>query len=186
MMTGSSKLYIFKGHLFSQMLYPRCGGKRRHSIVNVCHLLGSSAFLRQHCIAFKRTATPAAVLTLSCLAIRRTAHKLELQLSMFLHDLQASMQFTEAQQQDLMLLRRLFYGKLGVLARERKECLKRMPFGAAATGHEVNGRLAEVVTIAQELHDVTAAEYQTKLQFTSAYRRGVRISVLFVHISSTL
>ncbi len=106
--------------------------------------------------------------------MRQTTHKLELQPSMFLHDLQAAMQFTEAQQQDLMLLRRLFYGKLGVLARERKECLKRMPFGAAATGHEVNGRLAEVVTIAQELHDITAAEFQTKLQFTSAYRRGVR------------
>ncbi len=101
-------------------------------------------------------------------------HKLEFQGSMFLHDLQAAMQFTEAQQQDLMLLRRLFYGKLGVLARERKECLKRMPFGAATTAHEVNSRLAEVVTIAQELHDITAAEFQTKLQFTSAYRRGVR------------
>ena len=110
--------------------------------------------------------------------------KLELQGSMFLHNLQAAMQFTEAQQQDLMLLRRLFYGKLGVLARERKECLKRMPFGAA-TGHEVNSRLAEVVTIAQELHGITAAEFQTKLQFTSAYRRGVRLSVLFVQTSTT-
>ncbi|KAA6419986.1 MAG: hypothetical protein FRX49_10008 [Trebouxia sp. A1-2] len=89
------------------------------------------------------------------------------------HDLLAAMQFTEAQQQDLMLLRRLFYGKLGVLARERKECLKRMPFGAATTAHEVNSRLAEVVTIAQELHDITAAEFQTKLEFTSAYRRGI-------------
>ena len=87
--------------------------------------------------------------------------------------LQAAMQFTEAQQQDLMLLRRLFYGKLGVLARERKECLRRVPLGAAMTDHEVNGRLAEVLSTAQELRDITAAEFQTKLQFTSAYRRGV-------------
>lgn len=88
------------------------------------------------------------------------------------------MQFTEAQQQDLMLLRRLFFGKLGVLARERRDCLKRMPYGAAATSHEMNIRLSEVVAIAQELHDITAAEYQTKLQFTSAYRRGVRVLCL--------
>ncbi len=87
--------------------------------------------------------------------------------------LQSAMQFTEAQQQDLMLLRRLFFGKLGVLARERRECLKRMPYGAAATAHDMNSRLAEIVTIAQELHEITAAEFQTKLQFTSAYRRGV-------------
>lgn len=84
------------------------------------------------------------------------------------------MQYTEAQQQDLMLLRRLFYGKLGVLARERRECLRRVPLGAAMTDHEVNSRLAEVVATAQELRDITAAEFQTKLQFTSAYQRGVR------------
>ena len=89
--------------------------------------------------------------------------------------LQAAMQYTEAQQQDLMLLRRLFYGKLGVLARERKECLRRVPLGAAMTDHEVNSRLAEVVATAQELRDITAAEFQTKLQFTSAYRRGVSL-----------
>ena len=90
--------------------------------------------------------------------------------------LQAAMQYTEAQQQDLMLLRRLFYGKLGVLARERKECLRRVPLGAAMTDHEVNSRLAEVVATAQELRDITAAEFQTKLQFTSAYRRGVSLA----------
>ena len=57
---------------------------------------------------------------------------------------QAALQFSEAQQEDLMLLRRLFYGKLGVLSRSRKDCLKRMPFGAATTAAEINGRLAEV------------------------------------------
>ena len=87
--------------------------------------------------------------------------------------LQAAMQYTEAQQQDIMLLRRLFYGKLGVLARQRKQCLQRVPLEAAMTDNEVNSRLAEVVTTAQELRDITAAEFQTKLQFTSAYRRGV-------------
>ena len=85
------------------------------------------------------------------------------------------MQYTEAQQQDLMLLRRLFYGKLGVLARERRESSRRVPLGAAMTDHEVNSRLAEVVATAQELRDITTAEFQTKLQFTSAYRRGVSL-----------
>lgn len=88
-------------------------------------------------------------------------------------DLLAALQFSEAQQEDLMLLRRLFYGKLGVLSRSRKDCLKRMPFGAATTAAEINGRLAEVAAIAQELHDITAEEFQTKLQFTSTYRRGI-------------
>ena len=88
------------------------------------------------------------------------------------------MQYTEAQQQDLMLLRRLFYGKLGVLARERKESLRRVPLEAAMTDHEVNSRLAEVVATAQELRDITAAEFQAKLQFTSAYRRGVNLHCL--------
>ncbi len=50
-------------------------------------------------------------------------------------------------------------------------CLKRMPYGAAPTALEVNSRLAEVVSIAQELHDITAAEFPTKLQFISAYRQ---------------
>ena len=90
--------------------------------------------------------------------------------------LQAAMQLTEAQQEDLMLLRRLFYGKLGVLSRERKDCLKRMPFGAATTAHEINGRLTDVVCIAQELHEITAVERQTRLQFTSAFKRGVSSS----------
>ena len=61
---------------------------------------------------------------------------------------QAAVQFSEAQQEDLMLLRRLFYGKLGVLSRSRKNCLKRMPFRAATTAAEINGRLAEVAAIA--------------------------------------
>jgi len=50
-------------------------------------------------------------------------------------------------------------------------CPKRMPFGAAATAHEVNSRPAEVVSIAQETYDITAAEFQTKLQLISAHRQ---------------
>ena len=94
------------------------------------------------------------------------------------------MQFTEAQQKDLMLLRRLFYGKLGVLARQRRDCLLRMPYAAAATEHEVSNRLSEVVTVAQELVDITAAERQTRLQFTSAYRRGVSNGLLCMCLPS--
>ena len=154
--------------------------------MSVSHLLSSSGFFSQQRVALKHTAKPAAVLILSFVTARQTTQKFEIQGSMFLQDLQAAMQFTEAQQQDLMLLRRLFYGKLGVLDRERKQCLKGMPFGAAATAHEVNSRLAEVVAIAQELHDITAAELQTKLQFTSAYRRGVRTLLALCAFSQRL
>ena len=48
--------------------------------------------------------------------------------------LQVALKFTEAQEQDLMHLRRLFYGKLGQLARERAALLKKMP--AACDGGE--------------------------------------------------
>ena len=41
--------------------------------------------------------------------------------------MQAALQYTEAQEQDLLHLRRLFYGKLGQLARERAALLRKMP-----------------------------------------------------------
>ena len=40
---------------------------------------------------------------------------------------QVALQYTEAQEQDLLHLRRLFYGKLGQLARERAALLSKMP-----------------------------------------------------------
>lgn len=83
------------------------------------------------------------------------------------------MRFSESQQEDLLLLRHLYYGKRGVLCRERKDCLKRMPLGAALAADELNDRLSDVTAIAQELHDITAEEFQTELLFTSAYQRGV-------------
>lgn len=44
--------------------------------------------------------------------------------------MQVALKFTDAQEQDLMHLRRLFYGKLGQLARERAALLKKMPAAA--------------------------------------------------------
>ena len=41
--------------------------------------------------------------------------------------MQVALQYTEAQEQDLLHLRRLFYGKLGQLARERAALLSKMP-----------------------------------------------------------
>lgn len=41
--------------------------------------------------------------------------------------MQVALKYTEAQEQDLMHLRRLFYGKLGQLARDRAALLKKLP-----------------------------------------------------------
>ena len=74
-----------------------------------------------------------------------------------------------------MLLRRLFYGKLGALRRERKALLQQVPTGATETATDASDRLASIVTAAQQLHDNSAAEFRTFMQLTAAYRRGVGI-----------
>ena len=72
-----------------------------------------------------------------------------------------------------MLLRRLFYGKLGALRRERKALLQQVPTGATETATDASDRLASIMTAAQQLHDNSAAEFRTFMQLTAAYRRGV-------------
>lgn len=83
------------------------------------------------------------------------------------------MQLTEAQHRDVLHLRRLFYAKLGALARERTALLDRSPAGAIASAVHASNRLTEVVDIAQELQSNSAQEFRTHLQFSSAYSRGV-------------
>jgi len=87
--------------------------------------------------------------------------------------LQTRLHLTEAQRTDLMHLRRLFYAKMGALKRERKQLLQQVPTGAAQSTVEASTRLAEITAIAQQLHDNSAAEFKTYMQFGSAYRRGV-------------
>ena len=87
--------------------------------------------------------------------------------------LQAALDLTEEQQADLMLLRRLFYGKLGALRRERKALLQQVPTGATENAPDFSDRLASIMTAAQQLHDNSAAEFKAFMQLTAAYRRGV-------------
>ena len=88
--------------------------------------------------------------------------------------LQAALQLTEAQQVDLIHLRRLFYGRVGALARERRQLLLKLPVsGASESAPEASSRLADVRTVAQQLQDNSCTEFRMYLQLTSAYRRGV-------------
>lgn len=92
-------------------------------------------------------------------------------------DMQTVLQYTEEQEQDLMHLRRLFYGKIGQLCRERRAILKQMgtghDLGAGVGLDDVSVRLSEVSNLAERLQANGADEYRTYMQFTSAFLRGV-------------
>lgn len=95
--------------------------------------------------------------------------------------MQTVLQYTEEQEQDLMHLRRLFYGKIGQLCRERRALLKQMgseqDVGANIGLENVSVRLSEVSDLAERLQANGADEYRTCMQFTSAFLRGVRDSI---------
>ena len=106
--------------------------------------------------------------------------------SSWLCAVQTALQLTEAQQVDLMHLRRLFYARLGALARERKQLLQQLPVtGASTSAPEASSRLADVRTIAQQLQDNSCLEFRMYLQLTSASRRGVSHSLLGFQTSHT-
>ena len=77
-----------------------------------------------------------------------------------------------------MLLRRLFYGKLGALRRERKVLLQQVPTETSETAPDASERLATIMSAAQQLHDNSASEFRIFMQLTAAYRRGVGIHSL--------
>ena len=86
------------------------------------------------------------------------------------------MHLTEAQQADMMHLRRLFYAKIGALRRERELLLQKVPSGAATTTPDAATRLADINAIAQQLHDNSAAEFRAYMQLSAAYCRGVGLN----------
>ena len=91
---------------------------------------------------------------------------------------QAALELTEAQQVDMMYLRMLFYARLGALSGQRKELLQQASHLAEVPAEDMDAvqaasRLAPTNALAQQLHDNSAAEFQTYMQLTSAYRRGV-------------
>ena len=102
--------------------------------------------------------------------------------------IQAVVAYTSDQIRDLLHLRQLFYSKVGQLCRERKALLRRMAdeqdVGANIGLDDVSVRLSEVSDLAEQLRANGADEYKTYMQFSSAFSRGVSLS-LFIVISFT-
>ena len=88
--------------------------------------------------------------------------------------LQGSLQLTEAQHKDVLHLRRLFYAKLGALARERTALTEKVPVGVVQSALHASSRLNQVVDIADQLQESSKQELRTHMQFKSAFSRGVR------------
>ena len=91
--------------------------------------------------------------------------------------LQVSLDLTESQQRDVVHLRRLFYGKLGALARQRQQLLRQVPKEAAETAASTSNQLGEVAESAEALQRNSQAELRTYMQFLSAFGRGVSLYI---------
>ena len=100
--------------------------------------------------------------------------------------LQASLQLTEEQQKDLMRVRRLFYARVGSLARKRAQLLQQLPSGTALSAQEASRRLADINSISQQLRENGAAELRSHIQLGSAWRRGVCNILNFFHFHFNL
>ena len=85
--------------------------------------------------------------------------------------LQVAMKLTEGQEQDLLHLRRLFYGKLGQLSRERAALLKKMPSPAqpneAVSFHCDFQHVADQLSLAEEVSGQLCANHAEE---SSVYR----------------
>lgn len=92
---------------------------------------------------------------------------------------QAAIDLTEPQQLDLMHLRRIFYGRLGQLLRERKQLLSKLS-GDTSDLYRTIEAVPESTDIAPQLRDNGLAEYRVYCQFASAFFRGV--SLLYVPV----
>ncbi|KAL3142348.1 hypothetical protein ABBQ38_002685 [Trebouxia sp. C0009 RCD-2024] len=94
------------------------------------------------------------------------------------NELLPKMEYTEAQVQDLLHLRRLYYGKLGQLYRQRKELRSQVPLACMG---EVEGICATdnytlLSGLAEKLRVNAAEEYSVFLQSFCAIFRGVQTS----------
>jgi hypothetical protein len=92
---------------------------------------------------------------------------------------QAAIDLTEPQQLDLMHLRRIFYGRLGQLLRERKQLLSKLS-GDTSDLYRTIEAVPESADIAPRLRENGLAEYRAYCQFASAFFRGV--SLLYVPV----
>ena len=92
--------------------------------------------------------------------------------------LQPRIAYSEAQAKDLLQLRRLYYGKLGQLYRQRKELRSQVPLACMG---EVEGICATrnytvLSSLAEKLRMNAAEEYSVFLQSFCAIFRGVSFS----------
>ena len=77
--------------------------------------------------------------------------------------LQETLKYTEAQEQDLLHLRRIFYGKLGQLARERAAVMSKMPSSAQPSApisfHLGHQHVAKQLAVTKEAADQICANH---------------------------
>ncbi|DBA68756.1 TPA: hypothetical protein ACH3X2_013375 [Trebouxia sp. C0005] len=90
----------------------------------------------------------------------------------FYVEMLAAIDLTEPQQLDLMHLRRIFYGRLGQLLRERKQLLSKLR-GDTSDLYRTIEAVPESTDIAPQLRDNGLAEYRAYCQFASAFFRGI-------------
>ena len=91
--------------------------------------------------------------------------------------LQATKNLTTEQTQDLLHLRRMFYGRMGQLMRHRKHLLCQIPNSSAQLVPgtvELHVRKSDLDWVAGELRANGADEYNAYTTFASVMFRGVR------------
>ena len=80
--------------------------------------------------------------------------------------LQGALALSQSQQDDILMLRRLFFSELGRLSQERQELFGNM----ARHGN----KLSKVKACAEQLQQNVTAQHQTYLQMLQALYLGVR------------
>ena len=86
--------------------------------------------------------------------------------------LQPVMKWTDSQVADMMTIRRLFYCKLGQLARLRRDVLTKMTWTQVDSSH-VTDKLSNLSTWAEHLQENGHEEYRTYSHWAVAMFRGV-------------
>ena len=88
--------------------------------------------------------------------------------------LQAAMQYSEAQIQDLLHLRQLFVHRMGQLARERKALLENMAHCNMTSNH-ICDKVSEMTKWSELLRANGAEEHSSYMQILTASGRGVKL-----------
>jgi len=86
---------------------------------------------------------------------------------------QAALRLTDAQQADMLHLRKLFYAKIGGVRRERAGLWPKVPVEVAGTAADATVKTIATSSLAQQLQQSSAAEFRATVQFGSAFDRGV-------------